>query len=137
MSDTPRTDEQEYYYSNHDSCAGESLYRVIDDKDVTWDDQYSGFSVTSNFARQLERELAEAQNILKQCLSIMPVGYVPTHTAENLPEMIGDLAKALAEETTEREKLERELSDMTKRRDELLASLEKVVAYLSPPPSGD
>jgi hypothetical protein len=61
MSDTPRTDEQEYYYSNHDSCAGESLYRVIDDRDVTWDDQYSGFSVTSNFARQLERELAEAR----------------------------------------------------------------------------
>jgi len=56
---------------------------------------------------------------------------------ENLPEMIGDLAKALAEETTEREKLERELSDMTQRRDELLASLEKVVALLSPPPSGD
>jgi predicted RNase H-like nuclease (RuvC/YqgF family) len=86
---------------------------------------------------QLERELAVAQNILKQCLSIMPVGYTPTHTVENLPEMIGDLAKALAEETTEREKLERELTAMTQRRDELLASLEKVAAYLSPPPSGD
>jgi len=85
MSDTPRTDEQEYYYSNHDSCAGESLYRVIDDKDVTWDDQYSGFSVTSNFARQLERELTA----------------------------------------------------MTQRRDELLASLEKVVTLLSPAPSGE
>jgi hypothetical protein len=33
--------------------------------------------------------------------------------------------------------LERELSDMTQRRDELLASLEKVITYLSPPPSGD
>jgi len=33
--------------------------------------------------------------------------------------------------------LERELTAMTQRRDELLASLEKVVAYLSPPPSGD
>jgi len=61
----------------------------------------------------------------------MPVGYVPTHTVENLPEMIGGLAKALAEETTEREKLERELTDMTKRRDELLASLEKVVNCLT------
>jgi SMC interacting uncharacterized protein involved in chromosome segregation len=51
----------------------------------------------------------------------MPVGYIPTHTAENLPEMIGDLAKALAEETTERENLERELtealSDLEFRRD--------------------
>jgi hypothetical protein len=35
------------------------------------------------------------------------------------------------------EQLERELSDMTQRRDELLASLEKVIKYLSPPPSGD
>jgi hypothetical protein len=33
--------------------------------------------------------------------------------------------------------LERELADMTQRRDELLASLEKVITYLSPPPSGD
>jgi len=30
-----------------------------------------------------------------------------------------------------------ELTDMTQRRDELLASLEKVITYLSPPPSGD
>jgi predicted RNase H-like nuclease (RuvC/YqgF family) len=107
MSDTPRTDAEASNGTLCDQC------------------------VTADFARQLERELAEARNILKQCLSIMPVGYVPTHTVENLPEMIGDLAKALAEETTEREKLERELSDMTKRRDDLLASLEKVVNYLT------
>jgi hypothetical protein len=72
--------------------------------------------------RQRERDmLVEEQNLLKQCLSAMPVGYIPTHTAENLPEMIGDLAKALAEETTERENLERErdeaLSDLEFRRD--------------------
>jgi len=35
------------------------------------------------------------------------------------------------------QQLERELSDMTQRRDELLASLEKVVTLLSPAPSGD
>jgi hypothetical protein len=33
--------------------------------------------------------------------------------------------------------LERELTAMTQRRDELLASLEKVVTLLSPAPSGD
>jgi predicted RNase H-like nuclease (RuvC/YqgF family) len=60
---------------------------------------------------KLEREFAKAREILIKCLSIMPVGYVPTHTLENLPEMIGDLAKALAEETTEREQLERELAE--------------------------
>jgi chromosome segregation ATPase len=73
---------------------------------------------------KLERELAEAQNLLKQCLSAMPVGYIPTHTAENLPEMICDLAKALAEETTERENLERELAAVTEQRDRLAEELD-------------
>jgi len=113
MSDTPRTD------GAVDRANGQWCYILRD------------------VCRAIERELAESQNILKQCLSIMPVVYVPTHTVENLPEMIGDLAKALAEETTERENLERELTAMTQRRDELLASLEKVVTYLSPPPSGE
>jgi len=72
---------------------------------------------------KLERELAEAQNLLKQCLSAMPVGYIPTHTAENLPEMICDLAKALAEETTERENLERELAAVTEQRDRLAEAI--------------
>jgi hypothetical protein len=90
MSDTPRTDAQ----ANLTGAGGPP----------TW-------HIHADFARQLERELTEARNILKQCLSIMPVGYVPTHTVENLPEMIGDLAKALAEETTEREQLERELTE--------------------------
>jgi chromosome segregation ATPase len=66
---------------------------------------------------KLERKLAEAQNLLKQCLSAMPAGYIPTHTAENLPEMISDLAKALAEETAERENLEQKLAAVTEQRD--------------------
>ena len=68
---------------------------------------------------ELERQLADARELLIKCLSIMPVGYIPTHTEENLPEMIGDLAKALAEETTEREKLEHELSEMHERCEKL------------------
>ena len=35
------------------------------------------------------------------------------------------------------EQLERELTAMTQRRDELLASLEKVITYLSPPASAE
>jgi hypothetical protein len=35
------------------------------------------------------------------------------------------------------EQLERELADMTKRRDELLASLEKVITFLSLPSSDE
>jgi hypothetical protein len=39
----------------------------------------------ANKLREQRDMLAEAQNLLKQCLSAMPVGYIPTHTEENLP----------------------------------------------------
>mgnify|MGYP000686697891 CR=1 FL=1 len=77
--------------------------------------------------RQRERDmLVEEQNLLKQCLSAMPVGYIPTHTAVKLPDMIGDLATALAEETTERENLECELDAMTGQRDRLAEALREI-----------
>ncbi len=135
MSDTPRTDEAirnsdgQWSYGLRETC--EKLERELADAKEKATTAWSDNLILDSRNRQLERELAEARNILKQCLSIMPVGYVPTHTVENLPEMIGDLAKALAEETTEREQLERELTAMTQRRDELLASLEKVIKYLT------
>jgi predicted RNase H-like nuclease (RuvC/YqgF family) len=118
MSDTPRTD-------------AETWRDEMDHVDTEYTFAQSA-TVSADFARQLERELAEAKfdlqfrrdlyalqskelaktrELLIKCLSIMPVGYVPTHTVENLPEMIGDLAKALTEETTEREQLERELAE--------------------------
>jgi hypothetical protein len=78
---------------------------------------------------RLQRELAEARELLIKCLSVMPVGYIPTHTVENLPEMIGDLAKALAEETTEREQLERELAEARKQRDALADALEMITTH--------
>lgn len=79
-------------------------------------------------AMMMQRDmLVEEQNLLKQCLSAMPVGYIPTHTAENLPEMICDLAKALAEETTERENLERELATVTEQRDRLAEVLTSIM----------
>jgi hypothetical protein len=81
--------------------------------------------------------LVEEQNLLKQCLSAMPVGYIPTHTAENLPEMIGDLAKALAEETTERENLECELDAMTGQRDRLAEAMRAMWPFIEEdPPCG-
>jgi hypothetical protein len=58
---TPETDSMEYYFANHDSCAGESIVRLMDKKDVTWDDKFQGLSAPSYFARQLERERDEAQ----------------------------------------------------------------------------
>jgi hypothetical protein len=104
MSDTPRTDE----VASHEGSWDTKALRM------------------THYARYIERELDKAQNILKQCLSIMPVGYVPTHTVENLPEMIGDLAKALAEETTEREKLERELAEARQQRETLAEALREI-----------
>jgi hypothetical protein len=49
----------EYRFINHDSCAGESLERVMDDKDVTWDDAFRGDACPSRFARRLERQRDE------------------------------------------------------------------------------
>ncbi len=116
MSDTPRTDEAVDYASNfHPDCEVVNVEVAID----------------------LERDLAGASELLLQwrellikCLSIMPVGYVPTHTVENLPEMIGDLAKALAEETTEREKLERELAEAREQRETLAEALKLCEKHL-------
>ena len=73
----------------------------------------------------LQREIAEVRELLIKCLSVMPVGYIPTHTVENLPEMIGDVAKALAEETTECEQLECELAEAREQRDTLAEALEE------------
>ena len=68
---TPRTDAKEYYFVNHDDSAGESIKRVSDRQDVSWNDEFQGFSVPSKFARELETELAESQAMvqgLKQAL---------------------------------------------------------------------
>ena len=92
--------------------------------------RHSRYIQASEYIKELTEQrdmLVEEQNLLKQCLSAMPVGYIPTHTAENLPEMICDLAKALAEETTERENLECELDAMTGQRDRLAEALTSIM----------
>jgi hypothetical protein len=83
MSDTPRTDACEKIATRRHGY-------------------YDRFAI----ARELESELAEARELLRQCLKVMPCGYIPTHTIENLPKMISDLATELAEEITQRETLE-------------------------------
>jgi hypothetical protein len=56
----------EYRFINHDSCAGESLERVADDKDVTWEDGFRGDAVPSDFARRLERQRDELLGALER-----------------------------------------------------------------------
>ena len=101
MSETPRTDVGVDYWIN----TGE-LTQLRD------------------ISEEMEHELFRANNLIKDCLAAMPVGYIPTHTRENLPSMIADLAKELAEETQNSEKLEKELASMTQQRDALIMFLE-------------
>lgn len=113
MSDTPRTDNlhQRYhsrYTDGHYTCYVSDVF---------------------DFARQLERELAETNRIIKECLSVMPVGYIPSHTPENLPAKIEWLVKELAENTTIRhERVAEELAKVTKQRDLLIEGLEKLAS---------
>jgi hypothetical protein len=75
----------------------------------------SQYSMMVELSRKLESERNNAQNLLKQCLSVIPVGYIPTHIVENLPEMIGNLTSAVAEETAQCDKLAEALEDIRAR----------------------
>jgi hypothetical protein len=59
-SDTPRTDSEDFYWECEDSFAEVYVYRCRDNKDITYDDKYSGSAVSGKFARELEQELNEA-----------------------------------------------------------------------------
>ena len=79
-------------------------------------DQYSE-DETMNSLQSLKSERDRLETILKDCLYEMPVGYIPNHTIENLPDMIASQAQLLAEEITHSEKL-------VKQRDLLIEVLE-------------
>lgn len=72
MSDTPRTDE----FVQCDCC---------------------DLDHCADFARQLERELADANARIAECLRMIPVGHIPSHNAENLPAMVADIVNQLSE----------------------------------------
>ena len=93
MSDTPRTDAAEIISMHPNDLLG-------------WPEGRKTGVVPKSKMKELERELAEARELLRQCLKVMPCGHIPTHTIENLPKMISDLATELAEETAHHETLE-------------------------------
>jgi hypothetical protein len=64
--------------------------------------------VCPNFARQLERENAELRAIIDATLSALPVGNVRTHTPDSIPERVGDLVKAHADELADNEQLRKD-----------------------------
>jgi len=86
--------------------------------------------------QELERTKERSENaeaILAECMAIMPHGHTPSHTLENLPGRIGDLAKQLAEECTEREKAEAELAAIKSRK---IGVLLPITDKMPPVPEG-
>jgi hypothetical protein len=64
--------------------------------------------VEANFARDLERENAAFRAIIDATLSALPVGNVRTHTPDSIPERVGDLVKAHADELADSEQLRKD-----------------------------
>lgn len=67
----------------------------------------------------LRARVAELEQIVAASLKAAPVGHIPTHTAERLPEIIADIATACSEQSEEREQAEARVA-------ELVAALEKI-----------
>lgn len=61
----------------------------------------------------------------------MPVGYIPNHTVENLPDMIKEQVKMLVEETAYGEKLEKQLKEEREIADALAVELSSCYAPVS------
>ena len=56
-------------------------------------------------------EIQAMRGVISACMSAMPVGNIQTHTPENLAARIGDLAAALAAETSENEAMREAIKD--------------------------
>jgi hypothetical protein len=59
-------------------------------------------------ACDLERENAAFRAIIDATLSALPVGNVRTHTPDSIPERVGDLVKAHADELADNEQLRKD-----------------------------
>jgi len=54
-------------------------------------------------ARYMERQRDEAREILAATLKALPVGYLPSHTPESIPERVADLVARYAEADRQRD----------------------------------
>jgi hypothetical protein len=57
---------------------------------------------------RLERELNQANAIIKKCLCLLPVGYIPNHTPESLPDLIRSIFDHQEDYRNERDQAIRE-----------------------------
>jgi hypothetical protein len=62
--------------------------------------------VAARLARA-ESERDEANQIISSALAVLPVGYIPAHTAESIPNRIADLCNEIAKLERERDELRR------------------------------
>ena len=70
----------------------------------------------------MERQLSNAQSIIRNCMAAMPVGNIRTHTPENLAGRIGDMATELASHSLELETCENALLGLLNRYVDLINS---------------
>ena len=59
--------------------------------------------VPADHARDIERQRDHAREILAATLKALPVGYLPAHTPESIPERVADLVTRYAEAERQRD----------------------------------
>lgn len=75
-----------------------------------WNDREDGDALRGEAA--LRARVAELEQIVIASLKAAPVGYIPTHTAERLPEIIADMTTACREHSEEREQAEARVAEL-------------------------
>jgi hypothetical protein len=85
-----------------------------------WSDSYMEMMCQ---ALELERELNQANAIIKECLQLLPVGYTPYHTPESLPSRISSVFEERSHYRKERDAA-RSYKQVMKRENERLRQVE-------------
>jgi hypothetical protein len=67
--------------------------------------------MTINHYERILRERDEAREIIAAALKSLPVGYIPAHTPESIPERIADLCKAVVDADCERDEARTTIED--------------------------
>jgi hypothetical protein len=112
MSTTPRTDAAKVQGAdtyNHCYYVSASTASDLERELTETIESEANWKLTAKHhgerARDLECENAAFRAIIDATLSALPVGNVRTHTPDSIPERVGDLVKAHADELAENETL--------------------------------
>ena len=97
------------------TAADESLRRgleVIGALRAQRDMTDAAFRASASREAALRARVAELEQVVIASLKAAPVGYIPTHTAERLPEIIADMTTACREHSEEREQAEARVAEL-------------------------